>query len=68
MMLGHMGETVMETSAVHDILRFRYQRMTVTILYLKRHSVYTKYEYENVTSLHSYFLKVLNVGAWPDLN
>ena len=41
MMLGHMGEThtdgIPESGAVYDIVRFRfrYQRMNVTILYLK---------------------------------
>ena len=60
MMYGHMGETYRwNTSAVHNIVRFRYQRMNVTILYLKGYLVKSlfipKYALENVSSLRSYF-------------
>ena len=59
------------TSAVHNIVRFRYQRIDVTILYFKSQlmkSCYIhKWVLKNVTSLRSYLLRALNVGAGLNL-
>ena len=52
----------MENSAGHDILRFRYKRMNVTI----KNDIH-RYALENVTSLRSHFLGALNVGAGLNL-
>ena len=69
MMLGHMGET--DTDG--DQCSSWYSSISISAhecdnFVFKTPFCIHRYEYENVTSLRSYFLKVLNVGAGPDLN
>ena len=54
MMLGPMGETHTDTSAVHSIVRFRYQRMNVSILKLKGFLKFTDQEHKKRVLLIEY--------------
>ena len=59
---GHMGETHTQrwnTNAVHDILRFRYQRMNITMLY----DLVILYTQICIRKCNIMFLRALNVGV-----